>query len=180
MSELVDSEYHCRWLFNSSSSNCSSICSLIGARNGSRLSKRSCSVTRTSQSRRYKSCLSIKLTSANANPNPVYPFTLVYLAQCLFFGLESFKFLAARMREARKMRWTVHRMPFATGGSLDRRRVRYTSEVINVGTCTCDLSTSDWMKDSREGNGGWLSSDTECDRGGVDGGVRGMPLGTWL
>jgi hypothetical protein len=74
-------------------------------------------VTRVSKSSKKSSCLSIKLTSARAKPKPSYPFTLVYLAQCLFLGLESFKFLAARIREARKMRCTVHRMPLATGGS---------------------------------------------------------------
>lgn len=148
----------------------------MGPRNGSNWSKRSCSVTRTSQSRRNNNCRSIRLTSANANPKPSYAFTLVYLAQCLFFGLESFRFFAARMRQARKMRWTVQRMPFATGGSRDRRRARYTSEDISVGTCTNDRSTRDWMKASREGSGDWPTSGSEFDRGGVEGGVRGIPL----
>jgi hypothetical protein len=152
--KVLGSEYHCRWLFSSSSSYRSSKCSRIGARNGSRCSKRSSSVTRTSQSRRNSSCRSIKLTSASAKPKPSNDFTLVYLAQCLFLGLESFRFFAARMRQARKMRWTVHRMPLATGGSRDRRRAKYTSAVIKVGTCTRDLSTSDWMNASSEGNGG--------------------------
>jgi hypothetical protein len=152
--KVLGSEYHCRWLFSSSSSYRSSSCIRMGARNSSKCSKRSCSVTRTSQSRRNNSCRSIRLTSANANPNPSNVFILVYLAQCLFFGLESFRFFAARMRQARKMRWTVHRMPFATGGSRDRSRAKYTSEVIKVGTWTRDLSTSDWMNASSEGNGG--------------------------
>ena len=152
----------------------------MGARNGSNWLKRSCSVTRTSQSRRNNNCRSIRLTSANAKPNPSYDFTLVYLAQCLFFGLESFKFFAARMRQARKMRCTVHRMPFATGGSRDRSRAKYTSEVIRVGTCTNERSTRDWIKASREGRCVWLTSRSECDRGGVEGGVRGIPLAVGL
>src|ERR1700761_5748469 len=110
----------------------------MGARKGSKWSNRSCSVTLVSKSSRYNSCLSIKFTSANPKPKPSKPLTVVYLAQCLFFGLESFRFLAARIREARKMRWTVHRIPLATGGSLDRSRVRYTRELIKVGTCTED------------------------------------------
>jgi len=174
--KVLGSEYHCLWLFSSSSSYRSSSCSRIGARNGSKCSKRSSSVTRTSQSRRNNNCRSIRLTSARANPNPSYVFTLVYLAQCLFFGLESFKFFAARIREARKMRCTVHRIPFATGGRRDRSRAKYTSDVIKVGTWTRDLSTRDWMNASREGKGGWLTSGSEYDRGGVEGGVRGIPL----
>ena len=122
--KVLTSEYHFRWLFNSSSSYLSSSCSRIGARKGSRWSKRSCSLTRQSQSNKYNSCLSIRLTSANAKPKPSYPFTLVYLAQCLFFGLESFRFFAARMSEARNIRCTVHFIPFATCGNRSRRRAR--------------------------------------------------------
>lgn len=93
----------------------------------------------------------------------------MYLAQCLFFGLESLRFFAARISEARKIRWTVHRIPFATGGSLARNLERKTREDIRVGTCTEDLLTMDVMKASRVGRGGRVSVWT-LD-GGVEGGV---------
>ena len=60
----------------------------------------------------------MRLTSVMEKPKPSKPFTDEYRAQCLFLGELSFRFLAARMREARKMRWTVQRIPLATGGNL--------------------------------------------------------------
>ncbi len=98
---------------------------------------------------------------------------MVYLAQCLFFGLESFRFFAARISEAKKIRWTVHRMPFATGGSRARNRERKTREVIRVGTCTEDLLTREVMNASRVGRGGRFSVGIVA--GGVEGGV-GRPF----
>lgn len=72
-----------------------------------------------SQSRRPKSCFSMRLTSVRLKPKLSKPRTVVKRAQCLFFGDESFRFFAARMRDARKMRCAVHFMPLATGGSRD-------------------------------------------------------------
>ena len=53
------------------------------------------------------------------NPKFGYPRTDVYRAQCLFFGEESFRFFAAKINEAKKIRCTVHFMPLATAGNLD-------------------------------------------------------------
>lgn len=61
----------------------------------------------------------MRLTSVMENPKFGKPRTEVYRAQCLFLGEESFKFLAAKMSVARKILCTVHRIPFATVGSLD-------------------------------------------------------------
>lgn len=72
------------------------------------------------------------------------------------------------------MRWTVQRMPLATGGRRDRRRSRYTRDVIRVGTCTEDLLTIEVMKASREGNRGCGKSSWVA--GGVEGGVGGISL----
>ena len=58
------------------------------------------------------------------------------------------------MSEARKMRWTVHRMPLATGGRRDCSLDKYTRDVMSVGTWTEDLVTRDVIKASREGRGG--------------------------
>lgn len=66
----------------------------------------------------------------------------VYLAQYLFLGLESLRFLAAKIKAARKILWQVQAMPLAAEGNLLRRRAKYTKEVINVGVCTFEPFTS--------------------------------------
>jgi hypothetical protein len=42
----------------------------------------------------------------------------------LFFGLLSFKYLAARISAAKKIRWVVHLRPLAMGCKRDLRRLR--------------------------------------------------------
>jgi hypothetical protein len=42
----------------------------------------------------------------------------------LFLGEESLRFLAAKIKAARNMRWVVHFMPLATGGKRARSRLR--------------------------------------------------------
>lgn len=95
----------------------------------------------------------------------------MYLAQCLFLGLESLRFFAARIRLARKMRCTVQRMPLATGGRRARRRSRKTREAIRVGTWTWERVTMEAIKVSTEGSGGMPLLSRASSEGGVLGGV---------
>lgn len=131
----------------------------------------SSSVTRVSQSSRKSNCRSMRFTSGNENPNPSYPLTTVYLAQCLFLGLESLRFFAARIRLAKKMRCTVQRMPLATGGSRERRRSRKTRDAMRVGTCTWERVTMEAMNVSTEGSEGTPLLSRASSVGGVLGGV---------
>ena len=77
------------------------------------------------------------------------------------------------MRDARKIRWTVQRMPFATGGRRARSLARKTNELIKVGTWTEDLLTREVMKASRLGREG---STSVRSVGGVEGGVGRVEL----
>lgn len=76
----------------------------------------------------------MRLTSVLEKPKVSYPRTLVYSAQCLFLGEESFRNFAERIKAARNIRCTVHLNPFATGGSFCFNLSRYTNVVMSVGT----------------------------------------------
>lgn len=132
-------------------------------------------MTRRSHSSKPRSCFSMRLTSVRLKPKLSKPRTAVYRAQCLFFGEESLRFLAARISEAKKIRWAVHFIPFATGGRRCWSLPRYTREVISVGTCTWDRSTSVVMNSSNDGSAG-SAWERAASCGGVVGGVGGRDL----
>lgn len=74
----------------------------------------------------------------------------VYLVQCLFMGLESFKDLAARINEAKKILWRVVSMPTALPGRMFLNLVKYTKEAMRVGVWTLEHSMSLVMKRVKE------------------------------
>ena len=76
---------------------------------------------------------------------------MVYLAQCLFCGDESLRFLAAMMRHARNTRCLVQDMPRAKGGRRARSLARYTRELMRVAVCTLERDTRLLMNDFKEG-----------------------------
>jgi hypothetical protein len=68
-----------------------------------------------------------------------------------------FKYFAATINVARKTRWRVQCIPFATLGRRVLRRSRYTRVQRRVGTWTLDFSTRMLMKVSSEGMGEFVS-----------------------
>ena len=82
------------------------------------------------------------------------------------------RYLAARIKAARKILWVVHGRPLATFGRRLRSRARYTRDVMRVGTCTFDFLTKELMKRSREGR--FVNGDGFADSEvGVTGGEGG-------
>lgn len=55
------------------------------------------------------------------------------------------------MRQARKMRWAVQRMPLESDGRRERRRMRYTAVVARVGMGTCEWKATVAIKTLSDG-----------------------------
>jgi hypothetical protein len=69
----------------------------------------------------------------------------------LFFGDESLRFFAVRIKQAKKILCTVHLPPFATFGRVFLSLSKYTTVDIKVAVCTCDLWTNSAMNLSIDG-----------------------------